>query len=54
MSHYSHKGMPDTKFESGSVSIFGDMSSQNPAIGRRERVINSDIYPRKIGLTLKQ
>ena len=29
MSHYSHKSMPDAKFESGGFSIFGDMTSQN-------------------------
>ena len=29
MSHYSHKNMPDAKFESSSFSIFGDMTSQN-------------------------
>ena len=29
MSHYSHKSMPDAKFESGSFSFFGDMESQN-------------------------
>ena len=27
MSYYSHKSMPDAKFESGSFSIFGDMTS---------------------------
>ena len=26
---YSHKSMPDAKFESGSCSSFGDMTSQN-------------------------
>ena len=29
MSHYSHKSMPDAKFESGSFSSFGDMRAQN-------------------------
>ena len=28
MSHYSYKSIPDEKFESGSFSIFGDMTSQ--------------------------
>ena len=28
MSHFSHKSMPDAKFESGSLSIFGDTMSQ--------------------------
>ena len=29
MSRYSHKSMPDAKFESGSLFYFGDMTSQN-------------------------
>ena len=29
MSHYGHKCIPDAKFESGSSSSFGDMTSQN-------------------------
>ena len=29
MSQYSHEGMPDAKFKSGSFSSFGDMASQN-------------------------
>ena len=29
VSHYSYKSMPDAKFESGSLSSFGDMMSQN-------------------------
>ena len=29
MSHYSRQSMPDAKFESGSFSSFGDMTSQN-------------------------
>ena len=29
MSHYSHKGIPDEKFEADSSSSFGDMISQN-------------------------
>ena len=29
MSYYSHKSIPDAKFESGSSSCFGDMTSQN-------------------------
>ena len=29
VSHYSDKGIPDAKFESGSSSSFGDMTSQN-------------------------
>ena len=29
MSHYSHKSIPDAKFEVDSSSSFGDMTSQN-------------------------
>ena len=29
ISHYSHKSMPDAKFECGSLSSFGDMMLQN-------------------------
>ena len=29
MSHYCHKSIRDAKFESGSSSGFGDMTSQN-------------------------
>ena len=29
MSQYSHESMPDAKFESGSFSSFGEMTSQN-------------------------
>ena len=29
MSHYTHKSIPDAKFESDSSSSFGDMTSQN-------------------------
>ena len=29
MGHYGHKSIPDVKFESGSHSSFGDMTSQN-------------------------
>ena len=29
MSYYSHKSMPDAKFEYGRFSIFGNMTSQN-------------------------
>ena len=39
MSHYRHKSIPDAKFESGSSSRFGDMTSQ--------------IFPRKKGRVIK-
>ena len=29
LSHYSHKSIPDAKFESGSFTSFEDMTSQN-------------------------
>ena len=29
MTHYDHKRIPDAKFERGSSSSFGDMTSQN-------------------------
>ena len=29
LSHYGHKSISDAKFESGSPSSFGDMTSQN-------------------------
>ena len=29
MSHYTHKSIPDAKFESSSSPSFGDMTSQN-------------------------
>ena len=29
MSHYDHKSIPDAKFESDSISSFGDMTSQS-------------------------
>ena len=34
MSHYSHKSMPDVRFESGSFPSFGDMTSQNFSLKR--------------------
>ena len=53
VSHYSHKSMPDAKFESGSLSIFGDMTSQNfpmkKGMAHRIRVFTL----RKMGLALK-
>ena len=39
--------MPDAKFESGSFSTFGDMTSEEG-----NRSLNFAIYPRKKGLTL--
>ena len=53
VSHYSHKSKPDAKFESGSFSIIGDMTLQFPS-QEWNKSSNSDIYPRKMGLTLNQ
>ena len=33
-SHYSHKSMPDAKFDFSSFSVFGDMTSQNFTLKR--------------------
>ena len=46
--------MPDAKFESGSFSIFGDMTSQNFYLKKGTSHQISYIYPRKMGLTLKK
>ena len=35
VSHYSHKSMLDARFESGSFSIFGDMTSRNFSLEKR-------------------
>ena len=48
MSHYSHKSMPDAKFESGSFSNFGDMTSQNFSL-EKERVIKFGYLPSENG-----
>ena len=53
MSHYTPKGIPDAKFESGSSSSFGDMTSQNFP---QKKEMSHQIWlftPRKTGLTLK-
>ena len=42
--------MPDAKFESGSVSISGDMTSHNVTFEEGSESLNSAIYPRKIAL----
>ena len=44
LSQYSHKSMADTKFESGSFPIFGDMTSQNFSL-KREQVIEFNYLP---------
>ena len=54
LSHYSHKSMADAKFESGSFSSFGDMTSQKFPSEEGNQSSNSSIYPRKMGLTFKK
>ena len=51
MRHYSQKSMSDAKFESGTFSSFGDMTSQNFPLKKGNKSWNSGIYPRKMGLT---
>ena len=53
VSHYGHKSISDAKFESGSSSSFGDMTSQNFSRKTENESSNSAIYPRKTGLTFK-
>ena len=53
MSHNDHKSIPDAKFESGSFSSFGDMTSQNFPRKEGNESSNSAMYPQKTGLTLK-
>ena len=54
VSHYSHNSLPDAKFESGSFSSVGDMTSQNFPLQEGNESSNSGIYPPKMGLTLKK
>ena len=51
MSHYSHKSIPDAKFETDSSSRNG--VTKFPSEEGNESA-NSAIYPRKTGLTLKK
>ena len=44
MSHYSHKTIPDAKFEAGGSSSFGDMTSQNFPL-KKKRVIRLGYLP---------
>ena len=44
MRHYSHKSMSDAKFESGTLSSFGDMTSQNFPLKKGNKSWNSGIY----------
>ena len=41
VSHYSHKSMPDAKFESGSFPSFGDLTTQNFPLkkGRNHQIL---------------
>ena len=53
MSHYSHKGMPDANFESGSFSIFGDFMSQKLPL-RKETSHQILVFSPENGLNLKK
>ena len=53
VSYYSHKSMPDAKFESDSFSTFGDMMSQISPSGR-EQVIKLGYLPPENGFNLKK
>ena len=53
MSHYSHKSMPDAKFESVNFSSLGDMTSQNFPL-KRERVIEFKYLPVENWFNLKK
>ena len=54
VNHYSHKSMSDVKFKSGGFSTFGNMASKNFPQNKGTSPSNSDIYPRKMGLTYKK
>ena len=54
MSHYGHKSIPDAKFESGSSSSFGGITSQIFSRKKRMESSNLGIYLLKMGLTLKK
>ena len=54
MSQYRHESMADAKFESGSFSSFGDMTSQNFPLERGEQVIKFGYVPPEMDLTLKK
>ena len=49
LSHYSHKSMPDAKFEAGSFSILGDMTSQKFHSEELNRSSNSEVYSSEMG-----
>ena len=53
MSHYGHKSIPDAKFESGSSSCFGDMTSQHFPHKKGTSHQIQLFTPRKTGLSLK-
>ena len=52
-SQYSHESMPDAKFESGSFSSFGDMTSQKFPL-KRGTVIKFRYLPPEMDLSLKK
>ena len=54
VSHYNHKSIPDTKFESGSSFSFGDMTSRNFPQKKGTTHQIQLFTPVKRGLTFKQ
>ena len=54
MSHYTHKSIPDAKFESGSSSSFVDITSQNFLRKKRTSHQFRPFTPGKRVLTLKE
>ena len=52
MSHYSHKSIPDAKFEDDSSSSFGNVTHKI-SLGRREQVIKFGYLPAENGFNFK-
>ena len=52
VSHYSHKSMPDAKFESGSFYSFGDITSKM-SLSRRKLVVEVGYLPPENMFNLK-
>ena len=53
-SHYGHKSISDTKFDSSNFSSFGAMKSQSFPFKKGNESSDLDICAWKIGLTLKK
>ena len=54
MSNYSHKSIPDAKFEPDNSSSFGDTDVTKFPSEEGNKSSNSAIYPRKTCLTFKK